>query len=104
MSISAVSLLDNVSVSQQCSVYSIHTDRLVAAPEHCVYGATKAVMEYFARHWALELSYDYDITANSVNPGPVETEMITKYVFNLLSWSRYLSPSSRVPKLRELML
>ena len=99
-----MSLLDNVSVSQQCSVYGKDTDRLVAAPEHCVYGATKAVMEYFARHWALELSYDYDITANSVNPGPVETEMITKYVFTLLSRFRYLSLSPKLFKLRELML
>ncbi|KAL4780905.1 hypothetical protein BJX76DRAFT_336743 [Aspergillus varians] len=39
------------------------------------YGATKACMESLARTWAVELGQKYGITVNTVNPGPVATDM-----------------------------
>ena len=42
---------------------------------HSAYGASKACMESLARTWAVELSQQYDVTVNAVNPGPVATDM-----------------------------
>lgn len=39
------------------------------------YGASKACMESLARTWAVELGHKYEVTINTVNPGPVATEM-----------------------------
>jgi NAD(P)-dependent dehydrogenase (short-subunit alcohol dehydrogenase family) len=49
-----------------------------AFPGTCVYGATKAAMEYYAQQWALEFGHQFMLTANTVNPGPVATDMYLK--------------------------
>ncbi|KAH7162014.1 hypothetical protein B0J13DRAFT_591399 [Dactylonectria estremocensis] len=40
-----------------------------------VYAASKAAVEGFTRVWATELGHKYSVTVNSVNPGPVDTDM-----------------------------
>ncbi|KAK1656962.1 hypothetical protein BDP55DRAFT_624528 [Colletotrichum godetiae] len=40
-----------------------------------VYAASKAAVEGLTRVWATELGHKYGITVNSVNPGPVDTDM-----------------------------
>lgn len=40
-----------------------------------VYAATKNAVEGFTRVWAKELGQEYNLTANCVNPGPVDTDM-----------------------------
>lgn len=40
-----------------------------------VYSATKAALESLTRTWATELGKEYNLTANSVNPGPIATDM-----------------------------
>jgi NAD(P)-dependent dehydrogenase (short-subunit alcohol dehydrogenase family) len=42
---------------------------------HTAYGASKACLESFSKTWAVELGHDYGITVNTVNPGPVATDM-----------------------------
>ncbi|GKT42844.1 L-xylo-3-hexulose reductase [Colletotrichum spaethianum] len=40
-----------------------------------VYAASKAAVEGLTRVWATELGHKYGVTVNSVNPGPVDTDM-----------------------------
>jgi 3-oxoacyl-[acyl-carrier protein] reductase len=42
---------------------------------HTAYGASKACLESFSKTWAVELGHEYGITVNTVNPGPVATDM-----------------------------
>ncbi|KAI1610592.1 putative short-chain dehydrogenase [Exophiala viscosa] len=44
-------------------------------PLTCLYSASKASLEAFARVWATELGQKYGVTVNCVNPGPVATDM-----------------------------
>ncbi|KAH8555082.1 hypothetical protein BGW37DRAFT_553337 [Umbelopsis sp. PMI_123] len=43
-------------------------------PGSCVYSATKAALEAMSRNWSVEFS-GKNITSNSINPGPIATEM-----------------------------
>lgn len=43
-----------------------------------VYAGTKAALVAYTRSWALELG-EYGITVNAISPGPVITELFTKY-------------------------
>ncbi|WYZ39640.1 hypothetical protein EsH8_III_001554 [Colletotrichum jinshuiense] len=40
-----------------------------------IYAASKAAVEGLTRVWATELGHKYGVTVNSVNPGPVDTDM-----------------------------
>lgn len=40
-----------------------------------VYAASKAAIDGLTKVWATELGRDYGITVNSINPGPVDTNM-----------------------------
>ncbi|OLN96384.1 L-xylo-3-hexulose reductase 1 [Colletotrichum chlorophyti] len=44
-------------------------------PTQTVYAASKAAVEGLTRVWATELGHKYGVTVNSVNPGPVDTDM-----------------------------
>ncbi|KAK1485049.1 hypothetical protein CCUS01_15382 [Colletotrichum cuscutae] len=44
-------------------------------PTQSVYAASKAAVEGLTRVWATELGHKYGVTVNSVNPGPVDTDM-----------------------------
>ncbi|OHE92991.1 hypothetical protein CORC01_11714 [Colletotrichum orchidophilum] len=44
-------------------------------PTQSIYAASKAAVEGLTRVWATELGHKYGITVNSVNPGPVDTDM-----------------------------
>lgn len=42
---------------------------------HTAYGASKPCLESFSKTWAVELGHDYGITVNTVNPGPIATDI-----------------------------
>ncbi|TQN64581.1 Dehydrogenase OXI1 [Colletotrichum shisoi] len=44
-------------------------------PTQSIYAASKAAGEGLTRVWATELGHKYGVTVNSVNPGPVDTDM-----------------------------
>ncbi|CCF33808.1 hypothetical protein CH063_00155 [Colletotrichum higginsianum] len=44
-------------------------------PTQSIYAASKAAVEGLTRVWATELGHKYGVTVNSVNPGPVDTDM-----------------------------
>ncbi|KAH8555073.1 3-oxoacyl-reductase [Umbelopsis sp. PMI_123] len=46
----------------------------IAFPGASVYAGTKAALESMSRNWAIELG-SKNITSNSINPGPVATDM-----------------------------
>lgn len=54
---------------------------------HTVYGGTKAALESVTRTWAVELGHEYGVTVNSINPGPVATDMWL-YVKSPWRWQR----------------
>ncbi|KAI8914938.1 hypothetical protein DFJ77DRAFT_490373 [Powellomyces hirtus] len=47
-------------------------------PNTSIYSASKAAVEAFTRSWAVELASRH-ITANSVNPGPIDTDMFNGF-------------------------
>ena len=52
----------------------------IAYPPQDIYSATKAALEAIVRHWAIALPAQFKgVTANSVAPGPVVTDMMKGY-------------------------
>lgn len=57
----------------------ISTRGVLGLPTRTAYASTKAAMLALVRTWALELA-QYGITANSVAPGPIDTDLFQRFV------------------------
>ncbi|KAJ2964763.1 hypothetical protein NQZ79_g232 [Umbelopsis isabellina] len=51
----------------------------LASPGITIYGSSKAALESMSRYWAAEFA-DKNITSNSINPGPVSTDMMNNFL------------------------
>jgi NAD(P)-dependent dehydrogenase (short-subunit alcohol dehydrogenase family) len=83
------------------------TTTVRAMPAFSVYGATKAAIRNFARHWILDLK-DRRIRVNAISPGPVLTPGLQGLVSNEEQWrqlERQLAaqiPAGRIADPREI--
>jgi 3-oxoacyl-[acyl-carrier protein] reductase len=53
-----------------------------ATPGLTIYGASKASLESMSRYWATEFA-DKNVTSNSINPGPVSTDMMNNFLASI---------------------
>jgi len=78
-----------------------------ALPAFSVYGATKAAIRNFARHWILDLK-DRHIRVNAISPGPTKTPGLQGLTSNDAEWQQLESqlaaqvPLGRVADPREI--
>jgi NAD(P)-dependent dehydrogenase (short-subunit alcohol dehydrogenase family) len=83
------------------------TTTVRALPAFSVYGATKAAIRNFARHWILDLK-DRRIRVNAISPGPVLTPGLQGLASNEEQWrqlERQLAaqiPAGRIAEPREI--
>jgi NAD(P)-dependent dehydrogenase (short-subunit alcohol dehydrogenase family) len=83
------------------------TTTVRAMPAFSVYGATKAAIRNFARHWILDLK-DRRIRVNAISPGPVLTPGLQGLASNEEQWhqlERQLAaqiPAGRIADPREI--
>jgi NAD(P)-dependent dehydrogenase (short-subunit alcohol dehydrogenase family) len=59
-----------------------------ALPAFSVYGATKAAIRNFARHWILDLK-DRQIRVNAISPGPTKTPGLTGLTSSEAEWNAF---------------
>lgn len=59
-----------------------------AIPAFSVYGATKAAIRNFARHWAVDLK-DRHIRVNAISPGPIRTPGLQGLTSNEAEWKAF---------------
>lgn len=59
-----------------------------AIPAFSVYGATKAAIRNFARHWILDLK-DRNIRVNAISPGPTLTPGLTGLTSTPEEWTQF---------------
>ncbi|KAI2620769.1 NAD(P)-binding protein [Hypomontagnella submonticulosa] len=57
----------------------------------CLYGASKAALEGLTRSWATELGHN-GTTVNSVNPGPVESDMLANVPQDFVQFQKEHTP------------
>jgi 3-oxoacyl-[acyl-carrier protein] reductase len=62
-----------------------------AYPGVGTYGASKAALEGYTRAWAAELGKD-GTTANTVNPGPVQSEMLDQVSREIIEPQKKATP------------
>lgn len=68
-----------------------------AIPAFSVYGATKAAIRNFARHWILDLK-DRNIRVNAISPGPTLTPGLTGLTSSEEQWKQFEgSISAQIP-------
>lgn len=68
-----------------------------AMPAFSVYGATKAAIRNFARHWLLDLK-DRHIRVNALSPGPTKTPGLQGLTANAEEWQKLEADlASQVP-------
>ena len=78
-----------------------------ALPAFSVYGATKAAIRNFARHWILDLK-DRHIRVNAISPGATKTPGLQGLVSNDEQWRQFeqqlvaLVPAGRIADPREI--
>lgn len=78
-----------------------------ALPAFSVYGATKAAIRNFARHWILDLK-DRHIRVNAISPGPTKTPGLQGLTSTAEEWSQLESqleaqvPLGRIADPREI--
>jgi NAD(P)-dependent dehydrogenase (short-subunit alcohol dehydrogenase family) len=78
-----------------------------AIPAFSVYGATKAAIRNFARHWILDLK-DRHIRVNALSPGPINTPGLQGLVSGPEQWRAFeaqlaaMVPLGRVGDAREI--
>jgi NAD(P)-dependent dehydrogenase (short-subunit alcohol dehydrogenase family) len=59
-----------------------------ALPAFSVYGATKAAIRNFARHWILDLK-DRHIRVNAISPGPTKTPGLQGLTSTEEEWNQF---------------
>ncbi|MFC4308804.1 SDR family NAD(P)-dependent oxidoreductase [Steroidobacter flavus] len=78
-----------------------------ALPAFSVYGATKAAIRNFARHWILDLK-DRHIRVNAISPGPIKTPGLQGLTSNDEQWRQFEQqlaaqvPAGRIGDAREI--
>jgi NAD(P)-dependent dehydrogenase (short-subunit alcohol dehydrogenase family) len=72
-----------------------------AVPAFSVYGATKAAIRNFARHWALDLK-DRGIRVNAISPGPISTPGLHGLASTDEEWRRFSGQMSAMIPLGRL--
>ncbi|KAG0646335.1 hydroxynaphthalene reductase Arp2 [Hyphodiscus hymeniophilus] len=66
---------------------------------HTAYGASKACLESFSKTWAVELGHEHGITVNTVNPGPVATDMWDAMPANIIrEFDGYIAQTPAEPR------
>ena len=95
-------LSDNGSI-----ILTSSTSTTRAIPGFSVYGATKAAIRNFARHWALDLK-DRHIRVNAISPGPTRTPGLQGLTANDEQWRQFEAqlvaqvPAGRIGEPREI--
>jgi NAD(P)-dependent dehydrogenase (short-subunit alcohol dehydrogenase family) len=85
-------LVDGASI-----ILTSSTSTTRALPAFSVYGATKAAIRNFARHWILDLK-DRHIRVNAISPGPINTPGLQGLVSNPEQWREFEAQlASQVP-------